>query len=273
MLDMPKILLDLSHNEEIKKIPGSLFESDEEYDLIFETINIGDQFPDIHYLKRFDLLILADIIPASNQRDHLFTKQELKTIYSFVLRHSGKVLLTTSSGGDSNYSREQGSIRALSQITGVRKFPWGELFTRIKDRYLVYDNDLIFPSDLIKPAKDHPIFDKINKLLLTESTYLQIVKNPKIGSVRVLLETPDSTYFRDFSNEKIYKAFNVPLIVEKSFDEEKYTPNVGYYAGGNRGARVLTIGSSFFMSEDKRYGISAFDNGQFLKNIIKYLCN
>ena len=73
---MPRILIDLTHNESFDHIKGEIFD----IDFIFEFVHYGDPFPSLTELKRYDMIIIGEIIPADNHCDHLFLENELLNI-------------------------------------------------------------------------------------------------------------------------------------------------------------------------------------------------
>ena len=171
----------------------------------------------------------------------------MRTITKYI-EAGGSLLLTTSSGGDFNYGRDKGSIRNLSRITGVRKYWWGELFTNNKKMFLKTPEDLI-----LNKFEDHPIFNGINKLLLSDCTFLKTSENmPEL----FVLNTEDNIYYRDFNDYEEIEIEPSPIIV----------------INGNAGrGRVISIGSTFFMTDHPQYGVEIFDNKKFFKNIVSWL--
>lgn len=239
---MPRILVDLTHNEAYKRIPSGIFG----LDWIFDFIPLGDPFPTFDGLKMYDLVIMGEIIPASNEQDHLFLKSEVEAIKKYVYT-GGKLLLTTSSGGDSEYKASKGSIRCLKTVTGVIRYWWGELFMERKGLYYERPENLIIPK-----LPEHAIFKDIRALLLVDSTFLEPSDDEDVD---VLLRTKRGTEFRYYEDDDTQMLDAVPLIVSKSF---------GY-------GRSLTIGSSFFMTDHKLYGYRALDNRRFFLNILNWL--
>ena len=126
-----QILIDLCHNENYRKIPNELFD----LDYLFQFTNPSGSFPNFDELKQYDILIIGEIIPAKDKKDHLFFENEIQTIKKYV-KNGGNLLITTSSGGDFDYLRGEGSLRAFSKLTGVKRLWWGELFNQAEGKYI-----------------------------------------------------------------------------------------------------------------------------------------
>ena len=245
MMQMRKILVDLSHNETYQRVPQKIFD----IDYIFDFTQRGGFLPEFSQLKQYDLIIIGEILPADNQRDHLFRAEEIQSLRRFV-KGGGNLLITSSSGGDFNYDGSQGSLRALSALTGVKQFFWGELFNKELGCYYETPENLILTD-----FPNHPIFKNINRLIFADSTYLKVATNETNEKCKMLLECPEHTIFRSFETEKIRKVGKVPLIVMNSYEEGK----------------TISIANTYFMTPDSKYGIGLADNQQFMKNIIEWL--
>ncbi|TFG19657.1 MAG: hypothetical protein EU530_05535 [Promethearchaeota archaeon] len=210
--------------------------------------------PEYETLREYDLLIMGEIIPAKNEMDHLFLKTEITIIKSYV-KNGGNLLISTSSGGDFDYEREDddiedyGSIRALSPITGVKRYWWGEVFHPSKKKHLTNPEDLLFSR-----FPDHPIFEGINQILLADTTFLEpsTVFTPKI-----LFTTLPGTMFRYFVDDTEECVDDVPLITYRKLGT----------------GSSLVIGSTLFMSPHQKYGTPRFNNAKFFLNIINWLSN
>ena len=244
---MVKILIDNTHNEEFKFVPNIIFQENLlDIDYAFEVIYFGNQFPDYYYLKKFDLLIIGNILPASNQKDHLFLREEIKTLMNYVY-NGGNLLITSGAGGDFNYKKKMNSIRALVQFTGIKRFWWGELFNTKPNCFYKENESLLFTS-----FQSHPIFSNISKIILTDCTFFEINQSKNL---QVLLKTPKGTCFRYYKDYSEYIVDEVPIIT------------LNKYGNG----KILCIANTYFMLDDKKYGIYLADNKILFSNIVKYL--
>lgn len=237
-----KIFIDLCHNENYKRIPGGIVD----FEVIFEFSNPADPFPRYRELKRYDLLIMGEILPAKNGHDHLFQKDEIREITRYV-DEGGKILITTSSGGDFDYTRNRGSLRALSQITGVERYWWGELFCKTQGRYLNNHENLIFSE-----FPPHAIFEDVNKIVLADCTFFDL--DEEIDA-ECLLYSSHESYFNYYSDDYDQKIGQEPIIVANNYGDGK----------------TLIIGATLFMTDHKEFGLNTADNKIFIKNIIDWL--
>ena len=166
---MPRILVDLSHNERYSQIPKNVFD----FTFTFEFLYSGMQFPDITSLREYDMVIIGDIIPAKNEKDHLFLNSEIELLKEYV-KQGGKLLISSSSGGDQDYLgqdediEDYRSIRALSMISGVKRYWWGEVFHEDLHPEDLEPEDLDFTS-----FPNHPIFQNVLRILLSDTTFLE----------------------------------------------------------------------------------------------------
>lgn len=237
-----RILIDLSHNESYRKIPAGLFD----LDYLFQFTNPSGSFPSFDELKQYDLLLIGDIIPAKDRKDHLFFNEEIQTIKKYV-QNGGNLLITTSSGGDFDYLRSEGSLRAFYKLTGVKRFWWGELFNQEEGKYIGSPENIVFTK-----FPPHRIFNGVQKLILADSSFLETYED---SEVEILLYCEPDSLFRYYSDDFAEKIGKEPVIILKETD----------------GGKSLTIASSLFMTEDEKYGIGAESNGIFFKNIIEFL--
>jgi hypothetical protein len=246
---MARILVDTSHNERFTQIPHGIFD----YEFTFEFLYPGMNFPLYKYLREYDMIIIGEIIPAKNELDHLFLKTEVSLLKKYV-KQGGKLLVTSSSGGDFEYVRENEdledyvSIRALSPITGIKRYWWGELFHPTYHRENYASEDLIFTK-----FSDHPIFNGISEIMLSDSTFLE---PSAVHPPEILFSSNQGTKFRYYIDDSEEVVGKVPLISYRKL---------------GAGASIV-IGSTLFMSNHKKYGVTQFDNAKFLFNIIKWLC-
>ncbi|MBN2157641.1 MAG: hypothetical protein JW776_16460 [Candidatus Lokiarchaeota archaeon] len=243
---MARILLDLSHNERYTQIPSGIFD----FDFTFEFLYPGMHFA---HLNQYDLIIIGEILPAENEIDHLFLKTEIDMLEKYI-REGGKLFLSTSSGGDFEYKKEDadiedyGSIRALKHITGIKRYWWGELFHPSKALHYKSPENLVlshFPS--------HPIFQGINQVMLADTTFLE---PSKVHVPKALLTTSIGTKFRYYVDDSEERVDRVPIITTHQF---------------GRGI-CLVIGSTLFMSRNEQFGSSVMDNSKLFFNIINWLC-
>lgn len=243
-----QILIDLSHNESYRKIPNDLFD----LDYLFQFTNPSGSFPNFDELIQYDILIIGEIIPAKEKKDHLFFKEEIRTIKKYV-QNGGNLLISTSSGGDFDYLRTEGSLRALYKITGIKRFWWGELFNKEEGKYVGAHENIVFSK-----FPSHKIFNGVQKLILADCTFLEVdeeLEDPEDAEVKILLECEPDSFFRYYTDDFVEKIGKEPVITLKKTDEGK----------------CLTIGSTLFMTDDEKYGIGAENNGIFFKNIIQFL--
>ena len=247
---MVRILVDISHNERFTQIPSTIFN----HEYTFEFLYPGMHLPEYEILREYDLIIMGEIIPAKNEMDHLFLKTEIAILKDYV-KNGGNLLISTSSGGDFDYVREDddiedyGSIRALSSITGVKRYWWGEIFHPSKKRHLTNPEDLLFSK-----FPNHPIFDGINQILLADTTFLE---PSTVFSPEILFSTLPGTMFRYFIDDTEECVDDVPLITYRKLGD---------------GASLI-IGSTLFMSTQEQYGSTQFDNAKFFFNIVNWLLN
>lgn len=235
-----KILVDISHNEQVESFPDAFNEDD----FIIEFINKNEGPLTYDMLEDFDVLILGNIQHSKNNRDDKFTPEELRTIKEFVGKGGG-LLVTTGAGGDRDISIKQGSIRVLYKLTGVKKY-WNGVILYPK-RNSIIDNvnlkiDTIF---------QHPITDGINRLILGNCTFFSITEDAED-----IITTSEKASYEYFDLKEIDEIGQVPICVVSEFFN----------------GRVVTLGSSSFFLEDNEIGIDIEDNRKFLDNIIRWLC-
>ncbi len=235
-----KILIDISHNEQVESFPDAFNEDD----FIIEFINKNEGPLTYDMLEDFDLLILGNIQHSKNNKDDKFTPEELKAIKEFVGK-GGSLLVTTGAGGDKDMSIKQGSIRVLYKLTGVKKY-WNGVI-RYPKRNSIIDNvnlkiDTIF---------QHPITDGVSRLILGNCTFFSITEDAED-----IITTSENASFEYFDLKEIDEIGQVPICVISEF-----------YNG-----RVVTLGSSSIFFEDDEIGIDIADNHKFLENTIRWLC-
>ncbi len=235
-----KILMDLSHNEQIESFPDAFSEDD----FIVDFINKNEGPLTYEMLEDFDVLILGNIQHTDDKIDDKFTPNELKAIKEFVGKGGG-LLITTGAGGDKDISIKQGSIRVLYKLTGVKKYWNGEIIYPKR-------NSIIENVNLkIKTIFQHPITDGVNQLVLGKCTFFSITEDAED-----IIITSEKAAFNYFALGEIDEVGQVPICVISEF-----------YNG-----RVITLGSSSIFLEDAVIGIDIEDNNKFLDNIIRWLC-
>jgi len=245
---MARILVDLSHNERFTQIPGEIFGSDHSFEFLYP----GMQFPLYHTLRDYDLILMGEILPSENEIDHLFLKTEIDLLKQYV-KNGGKLLLSTSSGGDFEYEREDedieeyGSIRALNSITGIKRYWWGELFHPVKGLHYRSPENLV-----ITQFPPHPIFNGVSRIMLADATFLEPSTSYK---PEIVLTTQPGTKFRYYVDESEELVDIVPIITYRKI---------------GKGA-CMVIGSTLFMSKHQKFGSFIYDNSKFFFNIINWL--
>jgi len=234
-----KILVDLSHNEQVEEFPEfSLGEDD--YDV--EYIDKNDDLED-YELEDFDVLFLGNILHTKDRKKDKFTPNQLKSIKNFV-GEGGSMLLTSGPGGDQDVPMKQGSIRVLYKVTGVRRF-WNGKILESSSNFLVKKKNV-----KITELFSHPITKGVTELVFPNCTFFNLSEE----DVEDIIITSEKATFK-YPDEDIGEVGQVPIGVVNNF-----------YNG-----RCVTLGSSEFLLEDSDYGIDAGDNLKFLDNIIKWL--
>ncbi len=235
-----KILIDLSHNEQLEEFPEfSLGEDDYDVDYVDKNespINFDD-------LEDFDILFLGDIKHTKNKKS-TFTPDELKAIKKFV-GEGGGLLLTSGPGGDQDLPMKQGSIRVLYKLTGVRRF-WNGHLLESSSNFLVKKKNL-----RITELFSHPTTKGITELVFSNCTFFNLTEE----EVEDIIVTSEKAEFKYLSDGEISVVGPVPICVVSQFFN----------------GRCVTLGSSEWMIEDSDFGIDAGDNLKFLENVIKWL--
>jgi len=235
-----KIIVDLSHNEQLEEFPEfSLGEDDYDVDYIDknETLTF-DQLED------FDILFIGNIQHTKNNKKDKFTPDQLKDIKRFV-GEGGGLLMTSGTGGDQDIPMKLGSIRVLYKLTGVKKF-WNGRIMESSSHFLVNKENL-----LINELFNHPITKGISELVFPECTFFSLAEE----EVEDIIVTSEKAVFKYYSDDDTDEVGPVPVCVVSEF-----------YNG-----RCITLGSSDWLIEDSDYGIDAGDNIKFLANVIKWL--
>lgn len=235
-----KIIVDLSHNEQLEEFPEfSLGEDD--YDVEYIDKNEVLTFD---LLEDFDILFIGNIKHTKNSKKDKFSPEQLRDIKKFV-GEGGGLLLTSGSGGDQDIPMKVGSIRVLYKLTGVKRF-WNGKILETSSNFLVNKENL-----LINELFSHPITKGITELVFPESTFFSLTEE----DVEDLIVTSEKAEFQYFSDNDIDEVGQVPICVVNEFFN----------------GRCATLGSSDWMIEDSDFGIDAGDNLKFLENVIKWL--
>ena len=235
-----KIIVDLSHNEQLEEFPEfSLGEDDYDVDYIDKTDTLS-----FDLLEDFDILLIGNIKHTKNSKKDKFTPDQLKDIKKFV-GEGGGLLLTSGSGGDQDIPMKEGSIRVLYKLTGVKRF-WNGKILEIGSNFLVNKENLV-----INELFSHPITKGITELVFPDCTFFSLTEE----EVEDLIFTSEKAEFQYFSDSDIDEVGSVPICVVSEFFN----------------GRCATFGSSSWMLEDSDFGIDAGDNLKFLENVIKWL--
>ena len=235
-----KIIVDLSHNEQLEDFPEfSLGEDDYDVDYIDKNEEL-----DFDFLEDFDILFIGNIQHSKNSKSDKFTPDELKSIKKFV-GEGGGLLLTSGAGGDNDIKMKEGSIRVLYKLTGVRRY-WNGTLLETGSNFLVKKKNI-----LITELFSHPITKGITELVFPNCTFFELAEE----EVEDIIVTSEKAEFRYFNDDDIGEVGQVPICVVSEFF----------------GGRCVTLGSSDWMVEDNDFGLDAGDNLKFLENIIKWL--
>lgn len=239
-----RILVDLSHNEQIEEFPEFILGEDD-YEIEYIDKNEGPIDSDL--LEDYDILLLGNIQHTKDDKKDKFTPDELLSIKKFI-GDGGGLLLTTGEGGDRDVPMKKGSIRILYKITGVRRF-WNGMLQESTSNFLVKKHNI-----LISNIFTHPITKGITELVLPHCTFFTLSEE----DVEDIINTSEKAEFKYYSQvieNEINNVGSVPICVVSKFFN----------------GRCVTIGSSDFLIEDSDFGIDAGDNLKFLENIIKWL--
>lgn len=235
-----KIVIDLSHGEEIESFPDAFDEDD--YMVSFIDKNKGPIT--FKKLDDYDLLIIGNIRHTEKGKDDKFSRDELKSIKEFVGKGGG-LLVVSGAGGDNDIPINQGSIRVLYKLTGVKRY-WNGVVMYPKKKSIIDRVNL-----KIETIFTHPITQGINRLVLGECTFFSITEDAED-----IVTTSENAAFKYESIDEVDEIGQVPLCVVSEF-----------FSG-----RVVTLGSSSLFQEESEIGLDIEDNSKFLENIIKWLC-
>ena len=236
-----KIIVDLSHNEQMEEFPEFSLGEDN-YDIEYIDKNEGPI--DFEKLEDFDILFMGNIQHTPKGKKDKFTPKELIAIKRFI-GEGGGLLLTSGDGGDRDIPMKEGSIRVLYKITGVQRF-WNGIVNESSGNFLVNKQSLV-----ITELFAHPITKGISQLVLPNCTFFSIAEE----DLEDLIVTSEKSTFRYYIDDTIGDTGPVPICIASTFHK----------------GRSITLGSSDFMIEDSDLGIDSGDNLKFLDNIIKWL--
>ncbi|MHA1291831.1 MAG: hypothetical protein ACTSQJ_04080 [Promethearchaeota archaeon] len=236
-----RIIVDLSHNEQIEDFPEFALGED---DYEVEYIDKNEGPITFNRLEEFDILFFGNIQHIKNSKKDKFTPQELRDIKRFI-GEGGGLLVTSGAGGDQDIPMKQGSLRVLYKITGVKRF-WNGTILESTSNFLVKKNNI-----LITEFFAHPITKNISELVFPNCTFFTISEE----EVDDIIQTSEKAEFKYHTDNEIGAIGNVPICVASEF-----------YNG-----RCITLGSSEWLIEDSDFGLDAGDNLLFLENIIKWL--
>jgi len=234
-----KIIVDLSHSEQVEFPELALSEDDYDVDYIDKN-----EVLDFDALEDYDILFIGNIQHTKNKKTDKFTPNQLKDIKRFV-GEGGGFLLTSGAGGDNNISMKQGSIRVLYKITGVKRF-WNGKILEASSNFLVKKKNVLI-TDLFS----HSITKGITELVFPNCTFFNVAEE----EVEDIILTSEKAAFEYHTSDEMGDVGQVPVCVVSKF-----------YNG-----RCVTIGSSDWMKEDNDFGLDAGDNLKFLYNITKWL--
>ena len=238
-----KILIDLSHNEQLISFPEQVFSNS---DFFFDFARPTDDLSEYN-LSQYNLIIIGNPKPRKGT-ELLFKPSELKKIKSYV-KEGGNLLITSGARGDYNLANDLGSLRVFYKLTGITSYKYALLFHMTKNHYFQKKVNLI-----IREFPKHPIFNNFNskdKIIFGKSTYFTL--NPK-SNANVLLNSPNNTDAHNYSLDEEKTIDNVPIFVVNE-----------YFKG-----KVAIIASSEFLSKKELSGIEAGSNKKFLFGLLSW---
>ena len=241
-----KILIDLSHNEQIISFPEQVFSNS---DFFFDFTRPSDDLSQFN-LNQYNLIIIGNPKPRKNS-ELLFKPSELKKIKEFV-KNGGNLLITSGARGDYNLAKDLGSLRVFYKLTGISQYHYAILFHMTKDHYFKKKVNLI-----IKEFPKHPIFKDFNskdRIIFGKSTYFTII--PK-SDINVLLSSPNNTDVHYYSLDEEKTINKVPIFVVSEYFEGK----------------VAIIAASGFFSKNKMHGIEAASNKKLFFGLLSWFFN
>lgn len=238
-----KILIDLSHNEQLISFPEQVFSNS---DFFFDFTRPTDDLSEIK-LSHYNLIIIGNPKPRKST-ELLFKPSEIKNIKDY-LKNGGNLLITSGARGDYNLANNLGSLRVFYKITGISRYNYAILFNMIKKNYYQKKVNLI-----INKFPKHPIFKDFNskdKIIFGKSTYFTMSPNKK---AKVLLNSPSNTDAHYYLLDEEKTVNKSPIFVVNEYFEGK----------------VAIIASSEFLSNNRLCGIEAESNTKFLFGLLSW---
>ncbi len=238
-----KILIDLSHNEQIISFPEQVFRNS---DFFFDFTRPSDDLSELN-LNQYNLIIIGNPKPRKTT-ELLFKPSEIKNIKDYV-KKGGNLLITSGARGVYNLANNLGSLRVFHNIAGIIQYHYAILFHMTKKHFSQKKVNLI-----IKEFPKHPIFKNFStkdRIIFRKSTYFTI--SPK-KDVEILLNSPSNT-----------DAHYYLLDEEKTIDEVPIFVVNEYFEG-----KVAIIATSEFLSRNELNGIEAGSNKKFLFGLFSW---
>lgn len=243
---MSKILIDLLHNERIKRFPDRLFP---DIDMLFSFTNALQDLSNYSLLRKYDAILLLNPRPISKAQ-LLFTPLELKTLKRYV-RQGGSLLIAVGARGDYGIPRPLGSLRVFYPLTGITKFQNMLLFQTQTALYGVKRTHL-----RITKFPRHQIFSHFiagDVLILAKCTGFTFYPE---SHAQVLLKAPEETQALSYTaRSQKFNIGSIPLLVINNV---------------HRG-RVATIASSELFTANPSCGYPAAANLKLLHGLFAWL--
>jgi hypothetical protein len=231
-----RILVDITHNEEVESLPDFIFPEDYEFDELEEGPITAEILDD------YDLIVLGNPQMGEDKKEFFFTKEEVIDLKKYVARGAG-LLLTSGAGGDRDLKRALGSPRVLFTITGITRFWNGMLYD---DEHSVIDPQNL----LLDHFPKHYITRGLKSVVLSEATFLDVTE-----SAKELVQTDVAANFKYSLDSSIDNVGKVPVVACSEFLK----------------GRTVTLGCSRIFLEDADWGHEVKDNKKFLRNIFSWL--
>ena len=238
-----KILIDLSHNEQIISFPEQVFRNS---DFFFDFTRPSDDLSELN-LNQYNLIIIGNPKPRKST-ELLFKPSEIKNIKDYV-KKGGNLLITSGARGDYNLANNLGSLRVFHNLAGISQYHYAILFHMTKNHFSQKKINLV-----IKEFPKHPIFKNFNskdKIIFGKSTYFTISPKKK---AEILLNSPKNTDAHYYSLDEEKTIDKVPIFVVNEYFEGK----------------VAIIATSELLSKKKLVGIEAGSNKKFLFGILSW---